>query len=117
MAIFELPMPIIFGSSSKPRGQFVILFVLDNVQTTFLTFPESCLLICLGTAVGAMAYYKVFQEDSFQSFNARTFFLYLLPPIMLEVIIVIVVIYRSSTAKDTQFRTAYFVQNKTIILH
>lgn len=44
--------------------------------------PESCLLIMLGTAVGTIVYFT--GSEVVPTFNSDTFFLYLLPPIVLD---------------------------------
>ncbi|XP_067140099.1 Na(+)/H(+) exchanger protein 7-like [Centruroides vittatus] len=44
--------------------------------------PESCLLIMLGTAVGSIVYFT--GSEVVPTFNSDTFFLYLLPPIVLD---------------------------------
>ncbi|XP_055330823.1 Na(+)/H(+) exchanger beta-like [Paramacrobiotus metropolitanus] len=50
--------------------------------------PESCMLIVLGVAVGGfirlLDAYKLTLSSSYFEFSARTFFLFLLPPVMLE---------------------------------
>ncbi|XP_076435506.1 Na(+)/H(+) exchanger beta-like [Babylonia areolata] len=46
--------------------------------------PESCLLIILGTVFGAVLHFCQMSEDLPQLFNPHYFFLFLLPPIILE---------------------------------
>ncbi|CAF1077760.1 unnamed protein product, partial [Didymodactylos carnosus] len=47
-------------------------------------FPESCLLIVLGLIVGALLYVTHLAEQKAYVLNSDTFFLFLLPPIILE---------------------------------
>ncbi|KAK7481699.1 hypothetical protein BaRGS_00027072, partial [Batillaria attramentaria] len=47
-------------------------------------FPESCLLILLGIAMGALLHYTHTASTSQYVLNANTFFLFLLPPIIYD---------------------------------
>ena len=47
-------------------------------------FPESCFLIILGLAVGALLYFTKLSEKKSYVLDADTFFLFLLPPIIFE---------------------------------
>lgn len=47
-------------------------------------FPESCLLIILGLVVGGLLYATKLAEQKAYVLNSDTFFLFLLPPIILE---------------------------------
>lgn len=46
--------------------------------------PESCLLIILGLIIGALFYVSRLAEQKTYVLNSTTFFLFLLPPIILE---------------------------------
>ena len=47
-------------------------------------FPESCLLILLGVVVGGLLYATKLAEQKAYVLNSDTFFIFLLPPIILE---------------------------------
>ena len=47
-------------------------------------FPESCLLIVLGLVVGGLFYATKIADQKSYVLNSETFFIYLLPPIILE---------------------------------
>jgi sodium/hydrogen exchanger-like protein 3 len=47
-------------------------------------FPESCLLILLGVVVGGLLYVTKLAEQKAYVLNSDTFFIFLLPPIILE---------------------------------
>lgn len=46
--------------------------------------PESCLLVILGLIVGALFYATKLADERAYVLNSTTFFLFLLPPIILE---------------------------------
>uniref|UniRef100_A0A914VK12 Sodium/hydrogen exchanger n=1 Tax=Plectus sambesii TaxID=2011161 RepID=A0A914VK12_9BILA len=64
-------------------GVFKIVYHHTPFLSTYL--PESCCLILLGFVIGCMFLWDNTHESiKFLEYDARTFFLYLLPPIILE---------------------------------
>jgi hypothetical protein len=74
--IYAITLWILLGSLSK------VGFQLSHKLTE--KFPESCLLIILGLVVGALLYATKLAEQKAYVLNSDTFFLFLLPPIILE---------------------------------
>lgn len=74
--IYAITLWILLGSLAK------VGFHLSHKLTE--KFPESCLLIILGLVVGALLYATELAEQKAYVLNSNTFFLFLLPPIILE---------------------------------
>jgi sodium/hydrogen exchanger-like protein 3 len=74
--IYAITLWILLGSLSK------VGFQLSHKLTE--KFPESCLLIILGLVVGVLLYATKLAEQKAYVLNSDTFFLFLLPPIILE---------------------------------
>ena len=74
--IYAITLWILLGSLSK------VGFQLSHKLTE--KFPESCLLIILGLVVGFLLYFTKLAEQKAYVLNSETFFLFLLPPIILE---------------------------------
>ena len=74
--IYAITLWILLGSLAK------VGFHLSHKLTE--KFPESCLLIILGLVVGALLYATKLAEQKAYVLNSNTFFLFLLPPIILE---------------------------------
>lgn len=74
--IYAITLWILLGSLAK------VGFHLSSKLTE--KFPESCLLIILGLIVGALLYATKLAEQRAYVLNSNTFFLFLLPPIILE---------------------------------
>ena len=74
--IYAITLWILLGSLAK------VGFHLSHKLTE--KFPESCLLILLGLVVGALLYATKLAEQRAYVLNSNTFFLFLLPPIILE---------------------------------
>lgn len=73
---YSITLWIILGSLAK------IGFHLSHRLTE--KFPESCLLIILGLIVGALFYSTKVAGSEEYGLDSETFFIYLLPPIILE---------------------------------
>ncbi|GAB6019688.1 hypothetical protein CHUAL_001243 [Chamberlinius hualienensis] len=73
--------PFIYTAFLVIAGLCKVGFHYANYLSTIL--PESCLLILLGTIIGAIIYYTG-MESELPHFESRAFFLFFLPPIMLE---------------------------------
>lgn len=73
--------PFIYTSFVVLAGLCKVGFHHANFLSSIL--PESCLLILLGTVIGAIIYYTG-MSSRLPQFESRAFFLFLLPPIMLE---------------------------------
>ncbi|CAF3624212.1 unnamed protein product [Adineta steineri] len=74
--VYAITLWILLGSLAK------IGFHLSHRLTE--KFPESCLLIILGLIVGGLLYVTHLTEQKAYVLNSDTFFLFLLPPIILE---------------------------------
>ncbi|UJR21456.1 hypothetical protein I4U23_024541 [Adineta vaga] len=74
--VYAITLWILLGSLAK------VGFHLSHRLTE--KFPESCLLIILGLIVGALLYVTHLAEQKAYVLNSETFFLFLLPPIILE---------------------------------
>ena len=74
--VYAITLWILLGSLAK------IGFHLSHRLTEKL--PESCLLIILGLIVGGLFYLLKLADSNSYILNSETFFLYLLPPIILE---------------------------------
>lgn len=74
--IYAITLWILLGSLAK------VGFHLSHKLTE--KFPESCLLIILGLVVGGLLYATKLAEQRAYVLNSETFFLFLLPPIILE---------------------------------
>ncbi|CAF3848202.1 unnamed protein product, partial [Rotaria sordida] len=74
--VYAITLWILLGSLAK------VGFHLSHRLTE--KFPESCLLIILGLIVGALLYVTHLAEQKAYVLNSDTFFLFLLPPIILE---------------------------------
>ena len=74
--VYAITLWILLGSLAK------VGFHLSHKLTE--KFPESCLLIILGLIVGALLYATKLAEQKAYVLNSDTFFLFLLPPIILE---------------------------------
>ncbi|UJR27956.1 hypothetical protein I4U23_009214 [Adineta vaga] len=74
--VYAITLWILLGSLAK------VGFHLSHRLTE--KFPESCLLIILGLIVGALLYITHLAEQKAYVLNSDTFFLFLLPPIILE---------------------------------
>ena len=75
-SIYAITLWILLGSLAK------IGFHLSHKLTD--KFPESCLLILLGLIVGGLFYATKLADQKAYFLNSTTFFLFLLPPIILE---------------------------------
>ena len=75
-SVYEITLWILLGSLAK------IGFHLSHKLTD--KFPESCLLILLGLIVGGLFYATKLADQKTYFLNSNTFFLFLLPPIILE---------------------------------
>lgn len=65
----------------------IVKIVFHHVHRIYELFPESCMLIVLGVLIGLLFLIPsstVTDLLEFLSFNSKSFFLYLLPPIILE---------------------------------
>ena len=74
--VYAITLWILLGSLAK------VGFHLSHKLTK--KFPESCLLIILGLVVGGLLYATKLAEQKAYVLNSDTFFLFLLPPIILE---------------------------------
>ena len=74
--VYAITLWILLGSLAK------VGFHLSHKLTE--KFPESCLLIILGLVVGGLLYATKLAEQKAYVLNSDTFFLFLLPPIILE---------------------------------
>lgn len=74
--VYAITLWILLGSLAK------VGFHLSHKLTE--KFPESCLLILLGLVVGGLLYATKLAEQKAYVLNSNTFFLFLLPPIILE---------------------------------
>ncbi|CAF4008609.1 unnamed protein product [Rotaria magnacalcarata] len=74
--VYAITLWILLGSLAK------VGFHLSYRLTE--KFPESCLLIILGLIVGGLLYITHLAEQKAYVLNSDTFFLFLLPPIILE---------------------------------
>ena len=74
--VYAITLWILLGSLAK------IGFHLFHKLTEKV--PESCLLIILGVVVGGLFYATKLAEQKSYVLNSETFFLFLLPPIILE---------------------------------
>ncbi|CAF3492449.1 unnamed protein product [Rotaria sordida] len=74
--VYAITLWILLGSLAK------VGFHLSHRLTE--KFPESCLLIILGLIVGGLLYITHLAEQKAYVLNSDTFFLFLLPPIILE---------------------------------
>lgn len=74
--VYSITLWILLGSVAK------IAFHLSHKLTDI--FPESCLLIILGLIVGGLFYGTKVANDEAYGLESDTFFIYLLPPIILE---------------------------------
>lgn len=75
-SVYSITLWILLGSLAK------IAFHLSHKLTE--KFPESCLLIILGLIVGGLFYGTKVANDESYGLESETFFIYLLPPIILE---------------------------------
>lgn len=75
-SVYSITLWILLGSLAK------IAFHLSHKLTE--KFPESCLLIILGLIVGGLFYSTKVANDESYGLESETFFIYLLPPIILE---------------------------------
>ncbi|XP_022657834.1 uncharacterized protein LOC111248951 isoform X4 [Varroa destructor] len=73
-------VPFMFTAFVILAGLTKIIFHHANFLSSII--PESCMLIVLGTLVGGIAH--ISNNDTLPAFSPDTFFLYLLPPIVLE---------------------------------
>jgi solute carrier family 9 (sodium/hydrogen exchanger), member 3 len=74
--VYAITLWILLGSLAK------VGFHLSKKLTEH--FPESCLLILLGLVVGGLLYATKLAEQKAYVLNSDTFFIFLLPPIILE---------------------------------
>jgi sodium/hydrogen exchanger-like protein 3 len=74
--VYAITLWILLGSLAK------VGFHLSKKLTE--KFPESCLLILLGVVVGGLLYVTKLAEQKAYVLNSDTFFIFLLPPIILE---------------------------------
>ena len=74
--VYAITLWILLGSLAK------VGFHLSKKLTE--KFPESCLLILLGVVVGGLLYATKLAEQKAYVLNSDTFFIFLLPPIILE---------------------------------
>lgn len=74
--VYAITLWILLGSLAK------VGFHLSHKLTE--KCPESCLLIILGLVVGGLLYATKLAEQKAYVLNSDTFFLFLLPPIILE---------------------------------
>jgi hypothetical protein len=74
--VYAITLWILLGSLAK------IGFHLFHKLTEKV--PESCLLIVLGVVVGGLFYATKLADQKSYVLNSETFFLFLLPPIILE---------------------------------
>jgi hypothetical protein len=74
--VYAITLWILLGSLAK------VGFHLSHKLTQRL--PESCLLIILGLIVGGVLFATKLAEQKAYEFNSETFFIFLLPPIILE---------------------------------
>jgi hypothetical protein len=74
--VYAITLWILLGSLAK------IAFHLSHRLTDKL--PESCLLIILGVVVGSLFYASKIAEQKSYVLDSNVFFLFLLPPIILE---------------------------------
>ena len=64
---------------------FCLITALQLIPKLVSRVPESCILICVGLAVGGLAYAVGNTSDlSNALFQTDAFFLYILPPIVME---------------------------------
>lgn len=74
--VYSITLWILVGSLAK-IGFHLLHKITDKI-------PESCLLIIIGLVVGALFYATKIADRESYVLNSHTFFLFLLPPIILE---------------------------------
>ena len=74
--VYEITLWIILGS--------LIKIVLSMAHRLTEKLPESCLLVIIGLIVGATLFATQISDLKAYDLNSKTFFVFLLPPIILE---------------------------------